>query len=199
MNVTPLPTVITGHGPADADGFYRVGVAHPGMWVRSEYAGELAVLSTWLSAFIPWNVTYSSGIAGGALLFVRFPFLQVRYSFGVPLAEAIAVADPLGAVGYQQGQTIQAAYEAWAVGAAILALGVLLSLLYYRRESWVESWPVDPVRLLGAVLSVTGLVLAGATYLLVTRGFPGIPVPLGVIFLLVFGVVLLTVERTGDA
>ncbi|MFB6108413.1 MAG: hypothetical protein ABEJ82_06190 [Haloplanus sp.] len=172
------------------------------MWVRSEYAGELAVLSTWLSVFIPWNVMYSPGIAGGSLLFVRFPFVQVRYSFGVPLAKALAVSDPFSAVAFQRGQSIRVAYELWLVGAAVLAVAVVVSLVYYRRESWVESWAVDSVRLLGALLSLTGLLFAGATYLLVTRGFPGVPVPVGVVFLLVFGVVLTTVERTdgdGDA
>jgi hypothetical protein len=166
------------------------------MWVRSEYAGELAVLSTWLSALLPWNVTYSPGVGGGALLFVRFPFFQVRYSFGVPLARRVALADPLSAIAFQRGQAIELAYQTWAVGAAVLAVAVVVSLLYYRDESIEESWPVDPVRLLGTLLFGTGVVLAGATYLLLTRGFPGLPIPIGVVFLLLFGGLLLTVDRT---
>ncbi|MFB6100945.1 MAG: hypothetical protein ABEJ73_00080 [Haloplanus sp.] len=166
------------------------------MWVRSEYAGELAVLSTWLSALLPWNVTYSSGIGSGALLFVRFPLVQIRYSFGVPLARRIAVADPLSAMAFQRGQAIQAAYQVWALGAAVFAAALVVSLLYYRREAWAESWPLDPVRLLGGLLLVTGLVLSGATYLLLMRGFPGVPIPVGIPLLLLFGVVLLTTDRT---
>ncbi|WP_435185006.1 DUF7549 family protein [Halobellus sp. EA9] len=165
------------------------------VWVRSEYAGELAVVSTWLAALIPWNVTYSSDVSGGAVLFVRFPFFQVRYAFGVPLARRVAVSDPLSAIAFQSGQTIQAAYQAWAFGAAVLAVGVLVAVAYYLDEERVESGPVDPVRFLGGILGLSGLVLAGATYLLVTRGFPGIPLPVGVVFLLVLGGVLLTVER----
>ncbi|MFB6090053.1 MAG: hypothetical protein ABEJ97_03255 [Halobellus sp.] len=165
------------------------------VWVRSEYAGELAVVSTWLAALVPWNVTYSSDVSGGAVLFVRFPFFQVRYAFGVPLARRVAVSDPLSAVAFQSGQTIQVAYQAWTLGAGILAVGVLVAVAYYLDEERVESGPVDPVRFLGAVLGLSGLVLAAATYLLVTRGFPGIPLPVGVVFLLVLGGVLLTVER----
>jgi hypothetical protein len=166
------------------------------MWVRSEYAGELAVLSTWLSALIPWTVTYTSAVGGGALLFVRFPLVQVRYSFGVPLARGIAVTDPLSAAAFQRGQTVAVAYRVWTLGAAVFALALVVSVVYYRRESWAESWAVDPVRLLGGLLLTTGVVLAVAAYLLTTRGFPGVRVPVGVGFLLLFGALLLIVERT---
>lgn len=166
------------------------------MWVRSEYAGELAVLLTWLSALLPWNVTYSSGIGSGALLFVRFPLLQIRYTFGLPIARGTRIADPLSAIAFQRGQALELAYQVWAVGAAVFAVAVVVSILYYRNESWAESWPVDPVRLLGALLLGTGAVFAGATYLLLIRGFPGAPIPIGVVFLLLFGGLLLTVDRT---
>jgi len=166
------------------------------MWVRSEYAGELAVLLTWLSALIPWNVSYASGGSGAALLFVRFPLVQIRYVFGVSIARGVVVSDPLSAIAFQRGSPIAVAYQVWAVGAAIFLVAIVVSLLYYRRESWAESWPVDPVRLLGGLLFGAGLVFAGATYLLLTRGFSALPVPLGVVFLLLFGGLLLTVDRT---
>jgi hypothetical protein len=168
------------------------------MWVRSEYAAELAVLTTWLAALIPWNVTYVSGVPGGALLFVRFPLVQVRYSFGVPLARGVVLADPLTATALQRGRSIEAAYQAWTLGAALFLVALAVSVLYYRRESWVESWPVDPVRLLGSLHLLTGVVLAGATYLLSTGGFPGVPLPVGVVFLFLFAVMLSTVDRTTD-
>jgi hypothetical protein len=166
------------------------------MWVRSEYAGELAVLLTWLSALIPWNVSYASDGSGAALLFVRFPFLQIRYVFGVPVARGVVVSDPLSALAFQRGSPIAAAYELWALGGAVFAAALVVSVVYYRRETWAESWPVDPVRLLGSLLLVTGIVFTGATYLLFSRGFSSIPIPLGVVFLLLFGGLLLTADRT---
>jgi len=166
------------------------------VWVRAEYAGALAVVSTWIAALVPWNITYSTGVSGGSILFVRFPFFQIRYAYGVPTARGVSVSDPLSAAAFQAGQTIQAAYQAWAVGAAVLALAVVFSLLYYRFEERIEDGPVDPVRLLGGLLTLTGLVFAVSTYLLVTRGFPGLPLPIGVFLLLVFGGLLLTVDRT---
>ena len=165
------------------------------VWVRSEYAGELAVLSAWLSAFIPWNVMLSS-VAGGSVLFVRFVFVQVRYTYGVPFTQGVAVSDPLSAVSFQAGNSIAVAYQAWAVGAGVFAVVFLLSIAYYLAEARVEALPVDPVRLIGALLGLSGVVLAAATYLLTTRGFPGVPLPIGVVFLLVFAGVLLTIDRT---
>ncbi|RLM59760.1 hypothetical protein DVK02_03250 [Halobellus sp. Atlit-31R] len=165
------------------------------VWVRAEYAGALAVVSTWLAALVPWNVTYSTGVSGGSVLFVRFPFFQIRYAFGLPLARRVSVSDPLSAVAFQAGQTIQIAYQVWAVGAAVLAVAVVVAAVYYREEDALEAGPVDPVRLLGALVTLAGAVLAVATYLLATRGFPGVPLPVGVVFLFVFGAVLLTVDR----
>lgn len=165
------------------------------VWVRAEYAGALAVVSTWLAALVPWNITYSLDISGGAVLFVRFPFFQIRYAFGVPLARRVAVSDPVSAVAFQAGETIQVAYQAWAVGAGILAVAVVVATAYYRYEDAVEAGPIDPVRLLGGLVGLSGVVLAAATYLLATRGFPGVPIPIGVVVLLVLGGVLLTVDR----
>lgn len=166
------------------------------VWVRSEHAGALSVVFAWLSVLLPWNVTYSTGVSGGAVLFVRFPFFQIRYAFGVPFARAVRVMDPLSAVAFQSGQSIQVAYQVWVVGAAVLAAAFLFAVVYYLRDDAVESGPVDPVRLLGGLLGLGGVVLAAATYLLATRGFPGVPLPVGVAFLLVFGGVLLSADRT---
>jgi uncharacterized protein (TIGR04206 family) len=169
------------------------------MWVRSEYAGELAVLSTWLSALLPWNVTYATGIEGGALLFVRFPLAQIRYVFGLPIARGFAVTDPLSATAFQRGQSLEVVYQVWTLGAAVFAVALVVSILFYRDESRADAWPVDPVRLLGGLLATTGLAFAGATYLLLSRGFPGVPIPIGVVFLFLFGGVLLSVDRTEPA
>jgi multidrug transporter EmrE-like cation transporter len=164
------------------------------VWVRSEYAEELAVVTAWLSAFLPWNVTYSTLSGVGSVLFVRFPFFQVRYIFGISISEGMAVTTPLGALAYQEGQSIAVAYAAWAVGAGVVAAAVALGLLLYRYEERVGA-TIDPVRVMGALLSLAGVVLTGATWLLWTRGFPGLPIPVGVMFLYLFGGTLLLARR----
>lgn len=169
-------------------------------WVRSEYAGELAVLSAWLSALAPWSVTYATGIVveGGRLLSVRFVFLQVWYAFGVPFTEAITVRHPISALELQRGVGLEGATRVWVAGAAVVGVAVLLSLLYYRYEERVEAGPVDPVRLMGALLLVAGLLLSYATYLFATDFPGGLSLPVGVVFPLLLGVVLLTVDRTDN-
>ncbi|ELZ91539.1 hypothetical protein C440_14534 [Haloferax mucosum ATCC BAA-1512] len=164
------------------------------VWVRSEHAGALAVVSTWLCALLPWNVTYTSSVAGVSLLYVRFPFVEIQYAWGI--SQGVTVRDPLSAMALQSGQTVAVAYQAWVVGAALMAAALLFSIVYYLREAQVESGPLDPVRLVGGLLGLIGVVLGISTYLLATRGIPGIPLPLGVVIAVVFAGVLLTVDRT---
>lgn len=73
-------------------------------WVRSDYAGELAVLSAWLSMVLPWNVVYQPAAPlNSTVVFFRFSVfeLQVRFpfifEFGgdiVTAAEALAIEFP---------------------------------------------------------------------------------------------------------
>ncbi|WP_313690878.1 DUF7549 family protein [Halorarum halobium] len=174
------------------------------VWVRSEYAPELAVLSTWLSVLIPWNVFHGS-VGGGSILLVRFPLLEIQYAFGVPLARATSLRDPLSAYQLQAGQSVAGAYAAWLVGAGVLLVAVAVSVHYYREEARAESWSVDPVRLLGSLLTATGVVFGVASVLLtgglfgvdlgVGGGLAGTSIPLGVPFYLAFGVLLLRADR----
>lgn len=165
------------------------------MWVRSEYAGELAVLSAWLGALVPWEVSFVSDIAGGNLLFIRFPFAEVRYAFGLPVGRPTQVLHPFAAVEFYRGSTVLIGYWVWLLGAALVAAALVLSVVYYLREERVEAGPVDPVRLMGGLLTAAGLTFAVVAYLIATRGFPSLPVPIGVGLLLLLGVVLLRVDR----
>lgn len=180
------------------------------VWVRSEYAGELSVLLAWLSVLLPWNVTYSTIPAAGAkvsALFVRFPLFQVRFVWGADIDHPVLLTLPVpgwllpgplkrvSALAAQQGLDILLAYQVWALGAAVFAVAFALSIAYYLREERVEALAIDPVHLMGALLGLAGLAFAVATYLLYTRGFPGVPIPAGVVFLLAFSGLLLSAER----
>ncbi|MFB6123839.1 MAG: hypothetical protein ABEJ78_10325 [Haloferacaceae archaeon] len=165
------------------------------VWVRSEYAGELAVLLTWLSVLVPWNATYSPDVVGGALS-IWFPFFQVRYVVGLPAVAGFSVLDLFSARALQSGTSAYVGYSVWVVGAMVVAVAVVVSLVYYAREERVEAASIDPVRTLGVCHLLAGGIFGVATYLLATRGLPGYPLPVGVVLFLGFGVVLLTVERT---
>lgn len=176
------------------------------VWVRKEYAGELAVLSTWFAGLIPWNVAYAPDVAGGQVLFVRFPLFQVRYTFGLSFTKGTLVGLPVpaplvdtsgmvvSAIAFQEGTFAAFGYRVWALGALVYAVALAVSVAYYRDEERVEAWPVDPVLLLGGLLALSGVVLGAATVALWGM-FGSIAVPLGVVFMLAFGAVLVRAER----
>ncbi|WP_277553147.1 DUF7549 family protein [Halobaculum limi] len=174
------------------------------VWVRSEYAGELAVVSTWVTALLPWNIFYGA-VAGGTVLFVRFPLLQIRYTFGVPLVRATSFATPVSAYLFQAGTSVQVAYGVWMLGAAIYLVALAISVYYYREQERVEAWSVDPVSLLGGLLVASGLLFVVASLLFpetffglsfgVGGGFAGVSLPVGALVQLLLGGVLLRAER----
>jgi hypothetical protein len=69
------------------------------VWVKSEYADELAVVVTWLSMVLPWSVAYTAGgPLGSHLAFVRISLFELQLRFpseitfdGVPLDVAAAL------------------------------------------------------------------------------------------------------------
>jgi uncharacterized protein (TIGR04206 family) len=169
------------------------------MWVKAEYAGALAVVSTWVCALLPWSVTFVRRDldSGGPVTAVWLRFLPGRflYVFGIGLADDSPyrwVWDVPDFVA-TRGETL--ASYVWLAGAVVFALAFVLSLLYYADEKRVESWQVDPVRLLGGTLVATGTVLSlGVTLLWRFQG--GVVLPIGTLFQLGLGAVLLRVERT---
>jgi hypothetical protein len=166
-------------------------------WVRSEYAGELAVVAAWLAALLPWNMTYTS-IPGteGSALYLRFPFLQVRYILGLKLADRLTVDHPIGALELVTGAP-EILYYLWIAGAVVVLLAVLLSFVMYADEAAVERrLPVHPVRVMGALLGAAGLVLTTATAAIVTSGDfgGGIPIPVGLVVLFLLAGVLLRAD-----
>lgn len=173
------------------------------VWVKSEYAEELAVLMTWLSLLVPWSVSYGSfavtEMRDLTLVIIRFPFVAVRYQFGVSFLSGTTVDTP---VGFRQevvnsGGSVTSqlpGFDLWLVGVAILCVAFVVSLLLYFEVEALESFPVDPVRLQGALLLALGVVLLGSSYVLFTTQ-TALFVPFGVFIHVVFGAMLLRVDR----
>ncbi|MFB6086908.1 MAG: hypothetical protein ABEJ85_00175 [Haloarculaceae archaeon] len=170
------------------------------VWVRKEYAGELAVTFTWLSALLPWGASWVKGTLGEGVTVtvvnVRFVFFQFHYLFGIsfgkqPLAGLVQFVHEIP--GYVPNNQ---RLEGWLwLGAATVYLGLLLlSVAFYVDEERVtEALPVDPVRLFGAVLGGVGLVLMAVSVMLFSHQTT---IPIGAVFMTVFGALLLRVERT---
>lgn len=165
-------------------------------WVRSEYAGEFAVVSAWLCALMPWSVTVLRPADA------RFSFVILRYAYfhfqflmnlSLPGERTFLWLDEV----YRfVGPNVQPAIVAAAAGALIFTAALVLSVAYYLAEDRVESGlPVDPVRLMGALLGLAALAYA-ASYVLLIRSKSGVSVPLGLLFMAGFAIVLLRVDRT---
>ncbi len=162
-------------------------------WVRSEYAGALAVLCTWAVALLPWSVTWFS-VGGITQIVVRFHWAALRFQYGAPELD-LEHLTVLGAVRGTSGG-IRHASLVWLGAAAVVTALILFSVAYYLREERVEEFPGDPVRLTGGVLLVVGIAHVAAVWLFHEHR-PGTTIPLGVLFELVFAGLLLTVERAG--
>jgi uncharacterized protein (TIGR04206 family) len=161
--------------------------------LRTKYAGELAVLATWATALLPWSLSVASQ-GGLRLVVVRWPFFLFQFVLGAQIEGEAPFQTVLRAIARETGG-VERGYLVWAAGAALFLVALAFSVAYYARDERVGSaLPVDPVRLLGGLLLASGLVLGGSTVMLF-RSYPGGAVPVGVLFLLAFGLVLLRVER----
>ncbi|MFT4923048.1 MAG: hypothetical protein ACI8XM_002270 [Haloarculaceae archaeon] len=167
------------------------------MWVRSEYAGELAVLSTWLAALLPWSVTVFQPDVGQADLtavWIRFLPGRFLYVFGLGFSEESPYRWVWEVPGFvaTSGETLGS--YVWLAGVAVFVVALGISIVYYLDEERAEAWRFDPVNLLGGLLAVAGGVLLVATGVYgLSQG--GIVFPIGAIFQVGFGVLLLRVDR----
>jgi len=183
MNVTPPSGPAVSSDARTVGSFYLFGVAGRGMWVRSEYAGELSVLSAWLCALLPWAV--STRTLGELRLFrphFHYAFLQF-----VPGADLGRALDPFVAVydgpGFPVNPTTAVGYQWWAVGGVVFTLVLAWSVLYYvYDEQLAARSPVDPVRVTGGLLVAAAVPLTVSTYCVGT-GFSGLTVPVEVAFM----------------
>ena len=180
------------------------------VWVKSEYAEELAVVSAWLSALIPWSISVSIGeIQGGSLIEFHFPFLLIRVLLGIDVdAPNPLILFPWEAIGFYDQAPGPLPFAVWTVGAAVVGLAVLLSLAMYVFEDRFRTARRDPVRIMGGLLLVAAVLHTVASALLqfgalpiagvATDAFPGILLPIGVVFQFAFAYTLLRVERVDD-
>ena len=161
------------------------------MWVKSEYAGEVAVLSTWLCALLPWSVSLLT-IKGATAVWIRFLPGRFLYVFGVPTNRPFRWVWEIPGFVSTRGEVLSA--YVWLAGAVVFLLPLGLSVLYYVREDYVDSWDYDPVRLMGGLLVTSGGLLFVASAML--WWFTTTTLPIGSLIQMGLGVVLLRAERT---
>lgn len=166
-------------------------------WVKSEYASEFAVLSTWLVALLPWSgavLPIQIADRDVTVIIIRFLYFRLQYIFGISFGnQERPLLWVINAPAFNQ--TLVTASWVWVAAAALSLVPVALSIGYYLDESaFEEAVPVDPVRLQGALLALLGLLLGVSTLLFWDKQLYTVPV--GTLFALGFGYLLLTVDRT---
>lgn len=166
-------------------------------WVRSEYAGALAVLCTWAAAVLPWSVTYFS-VGSITQVLIRLHWGVFRFQFGAPEELVLPSVTVLGALEDASSAGVRQATLVWIGAAAVMTVLVAFSVVYYLREDRVEALPVDPVRLTGWAMLVVAVAHAASLWLFLQYR-AGTTVPVGAVFEFVFAYLLLTVERQPDA
>jgi uncharacterized protein (TIGR04206 family) len=166
------------------------------MWVRSEYAGELAVVSTWVCALLPWSVSYASQ---GSVRLIRIHFLYLFFQFvpGIDLGEiGVPYLLVYQAPSFPENTAVAFGYRLWIVAAVVFSVALGVSIVYYAYDEQLElRSPVHPVRALGGLLLAAAVPLTGTTYFLFD-GFAGTTIPIGVVFMYLLGSILLVVDLT---
>jgi uncharacterized protein (TIGR04206 family) len=170
-------------------------------WVKSEYAPELTVLSTWLVALLPWStavIPLQIGDRSITVVVIRFLYFRLQYIFGISFGNQ---ERPFlwvhNAPAFEGTEALTTASWVWVAAAAVSVLPLVASIAYYVDESGLEELlPLDPVRLQGGLLGLLGVVLIVATGLF--WDVQMFTLPVGTVFALGFGYVLLTVDRTDE-
>jgi len=163
-------------------------------WVKSEYAGEFAVLATWLVGLAPWSVSLFE-IEGLTVIGFRFLPFRFQFIFGETLPGERPFLWAWEVAAFQESDPLTLAGTLGFAALVVFLLPLGLSLYYYAAEDRVEAaLPVDPVRVFGGLLGFVGILTLAASGLFITS-FPGITVPVGALVALVFAYLLVTVDR----
>lgn len=125
--------------------------------------------------------------------------LATEYA-GIQLAEGIYLTTPLTSMSFYEG-TLWLASLLWTVAALAFVLALALSFaLYFRTEETVARLPVSEVRLMGSLLGLAAVGLAGSSSLyFLERDTMGTPIPVGVLVVGALSVVLLLTEEMPES
>ena len=149
------------------------------MWVRSEYAGEFAVLSAWLCALSPWSVSYVS--RGGLRLFrVHFVYVFLQFFPDADLGEGL---DPYVLVQngarFPPGLAVDPIYRLWLAAALVAGVAAVCWTIVEVNVDTDERLPVGSTTVTGALAAAAALALAGAGFYLVVGAAASSPTSFG--------------------
>ena len=162
-------------------------------YINPEYILESATLFVLTTALMPWAFFYAVIGDFSRGLFLYFLPLEIRYfrEFDISLQFFTPYSGYTAHASNQEPVTT--AYIVWIAGTIVFLATVLIVIGLFINEQWmIDTLPVHPANLLGGLLGGSGVILSIAAVLMQVSGaFGGIPVPVGSLFMIVFGGVLL--------
>lgn len=182
------------------------------VWIKEVYLARITLLLAGLAALIPWTVTIGRIADASPIIILRFPFAYIRHISGHSSLDPMLITSPVGALRLEGGRIARSGilptivvdpgvnvdlvyvYVLWIAGSCLLAVAVVIAILFWTEYLPHDTHSVDFPRVVGALLAVTGLVFAVTSWG-VWNYHPGITIPLGPIFLLVFGWMLISADR----
>lgn len=141
-------------------------------WVRSEYAGEVAVVSAWLAALLPWTVTIQPSLPplGARVYVARFGLvgLQIRPRQTIRIETAPALVDGQTAGAVNRTVPIDHVIDLFVPGSKLI--GNLYATTPPTAAAFYANLPVTPeTTAAGSSLFLAGLAwTVGAVVLLAT-------------------------------
>jgi|GEM_PF-4244805 len=169
-------------------------------WVIPEYENPVASLFVVVCALLPWEVARQTAY-GGTILHVRWPFFEWYQRVGIlSPTPTTRLLTPLSAYQSQARGAISpvvAAYGVWMALAALVLLLLAFAIALSFREERVVTVCANRIDRRPAVVVGAGLVVAGvgflaATVVLYLRGIQGVRIPVGSLFALLLGALLLS-------
>lgn len=164
-------------------------------WIKEEFEAVVTVLFVIITAALPWNITVASPGDLGTLYSFRWWIGEVRYLTSIGNFNGWSWT--WDSIMRQSSAAVFQGYIAWGIGSTIFAVGLLISIILFVEQEALESRL--PVRIgVGMLLIASGAALIFANFYIAMRGIPGTYVPVGGVFSLVFGAVLLTNRYRAD-
>lgn len=189
-------------------------------WLSVFVPWNVAYFSREVDTFVPGEALDAFGLSGSettTMFVLRFPFFELQFrdetlafnGIGVDITDSLAGEYPgtalAGEIYLTSPPTSAAFYEGalwyasllWTLAAVAFALALALSLALYFRTDWtLERLPASEVRVMGALLGLAALGVAGASLLYsLERDVVGTPIPVGVFVVGALAVVLLRTEE----
>lgn len=158
-------------------------------WIKEEFEAVVAVICVGIASILPWSVSIASASGLGTIYSLRWWIGEVRYFTAISNFNGWAWA--WDSIMRQSSVGVFPGYVIWGVGSALFGVVLLITLILVMNETTITArYPVRIVA--GAPLMMTGVCYIAATAYISLYGVPGMYVPLGGLFNMLFGGFLLT-------